>query len=57
MWGLTGRNSPTSSNVRPQDSQEDGLELDKWYQRVPAAEADADEFSSQFVIGEHDGER
>ena len=57
MWGSTGRNSPTSSNVRPQDSQEDGLELDKWYQRVPAAEADADELSPQFVIGEHDGER
>lgn len=57
MWGTTGRNSISATVAHPQGSQEDGLELDKWYQRVPVGETDADPLSPQFVIGEHDTER
>lgn len=57
IWGTTGRNSISATVAHPQGSQEDGLELDKWYQRVPVGETDADPLSPQFVIGEHDTER
>ncbi|KAL5501472.1 hypothetical protein ACEPAH_8732 [Sanghuangporus vaninii] len=55
MWGTTGRHSPSASSaqgVAPGDE----IELDKWYQRVPAGESDAEPISPQFVIGEHENE-
>ncbi|KAI5122818.1 hypothetical protein M0805_000160 [Coniferiporia weirii] len=58
MWGTTGRNAPdaTSSNQRG-GSEDEGVELDKWYQRVPALEGDAEPLTAQFVIGEHEHDR
>ncbi|KAL5482750.1 hypothetical protein ACEPAI_9344 [Sanghuangporus weigelae] len=55
MWGTTGRHSPSASSVQGL-AQGDEIELDKWYQRVPAGEADAEPISPQFVIGEHEHE-
>ncbi|THH10483.1 hypothetical protein EW145_g1299 [Phellinidium pouzarii] len=56
MWGTIGRNAPHTASMNQRGSQED-IELDKWYQRVPAAEADAEPISPQFVIGEHEQDR
>lgn len=53
MWGTTGRNSPSASSG-PHAPDNEGVELDKWYQRVPPAETDAEPLSPQFVIGDHD---
>ncbi|EJC98147.1 uncharacterized protein FOMMEDRAFT_130141 [Fomitiporia mediterranea MF3/22] len=61
MWGTTGRHavsSGTSGQGGTASSSDGGeIELDKWYQRVPAAEADAEPISPQFVIGEHEHDR
>ena len=56
--GLRLRGSASSS--RRDSEGEEGVELDKWYHRVPntaagLAETDAEEVSPQFVIGEHQG--
>lgn len=68
-WATSGRNALASASLSSRelapsanrrDSDGEEVELSKWYQRVPDAasgEADAEEVSSQFVIGEHDEER
>ena len=58
MWGTTGRHSSTAPSSREGGivQGDDEVELDKWYRRVPAGEADAEPISPQFVIGEHEHE-
>lgn len=56
LWGTTGRHAQQIALPNGQGETRlggDAIELDKWYQRVPAAEADA-EAVSQFAIGEHE---
>ncbi|KAH8114554.1 hypothetical protein DFH11DRAFT_228665 [Phellopilus nigrolimitatus] len=57
VWGTTGRNAPGGASSSQIGLQDESLELDKWYQSVPAAEADAHPISPQFVIGEHEHDR
>ena len=54
LWGTSGRNAQSIVLPGRPAASSDGIELDKWYQRVPAAEADAEIVSPQFAIGEHD---
>lgn len=54
LWGTSGRNAPHIALPIGRSTGGDAVELDKWYQRVPAAEADAEVVSPQFAIGEHE---